>query len=117
MVVGTFCGKGAMTIDYMGNTHRFDNAKEHMEVVGHLKEYDDYINAYRNESKQYDIYINSNNDEVLSYRSNNAFNYLIAFLSEEQCNYLKKLNQGDYIINEEREKFIDLVLNSEGDVK
>ena len=67
--------------------------------------YDDYINAYRNESKQYDIYINSNNDEVLSYRSNNAFNYL------------KKLNQGDYIINEEREKFIDLVLNSEGDVK
>ena len=79
--------------------------------------YDDYINAYRNESKQYDIYINSNNDEVLSYRSNNAFNYLIAFLSEEQCNYLKKLNHGDYIINEEREKFIDLVLNSEGDVK
>ena len=61
--------------------------------------------------------LNSNNDEVLSYRSNNAFNYLIAFLSEEQCNYLKKLNHGDYIINEEREKFIDLVLNSEGDVK
>ena len=47
MVVGTFCGKGAMTIDYMGNSHRFDNAKEHMKVVGHLKEYDDYINALK----------------------------------------------------------------------
>ena len=79
--------------------------------------YDDYITSYRNKSRQFDIYINSNNDEVLSYRSNNAFNYLVAFLSEEQCNYLKKLNQGDYIINEEREKFVDLVLDSEGDVK
>ena len=47
MVVGTFCGKGAMTIDYMGNSHRFDNAQEHMEVVGHLKEYDDYMNALK----------------------------------------------------------------------
>ena len=47
MVVGTFCGKGAMTIDYMGNVHRFDNAQEHMEVVDHLKEYDDYMNALK----------------------------------------------------------------------
>lgn len=45
MVVGTFGDKGAMTIDYMGNTHRFDRAKEHMEVLGHLKEYDDYMKA------------------------------------------------------------------------
>lgn len=47
MVLSTFGGKGAMTIDYIGNTHRFDNAKEHMKVVGHLKEYDDYINALK----------------------------------------------------------------------
>ena len=47
MVVGRFGGKGTTTIDYMGKTHRFDKAKEHMEVVGHLKEYDDYMNALR----------------------------------------------------------------------
>lgn len=47
MVIGTFGGNGARTIDYMGNKHRFDNAKEHMKVVGHLKEYDDYINALK----------------------------------------------------------------------
>lgn len=80
-------------------------------------DYDDYIKTYRNNEKQYDIYINSNNDEELSNRSNNAFNYLIAFLAEDQCNYLQRINQGNYMINKEREKYVDLVLSSKGDVK
>lgn len=74
-------------------------------------DYKKYIELYRNDNKSFDIYINTNNDEMLSYRSNNAFNYLIAFLSEEQCNYVIKYNQGDYIINKNREIFVDSVIN------
>lgn len=48
IVISVFGGKGAMTIDYLGNTHRFDNAKEHMKVVGHSKEYDAYMESLKN---------------------------------------------------------------------
>lgn len=47
VVISTFGGKGAMTIDYSGNTHRYDNATDHMEVVGHMAEYDAYMQALK----------------------------------------------------------------------
>lgn len=74
-------------------------------------DYHKFIEINRNSPGYYDIYIKTNNDEILSYRSNNAFNYLIAFLAEEQCNYVKKANQSDYQINLKREKFIDSILS------
>ena len=74
-------------------------------------DYKNYIEQYRNDNKNFEIMIKANNEEILSYRSNNAFNYLIAFLAEEQCNYVIKLNQSDYMINKNREEFIDSILN------
>ena len=74
-------------------------------------DYENYIEQYRNDNQNFEIMIKTNNDEILSYRSNNAFNYLIAFLAEEQCNYVIKYNQGDYMINKNREEFVDSILN------
>lgn len=78
---------------------------------------DEYISLFRDGNKEYDIYVISNDGEEINYRRNNAFNYFISFLSEEQCNYLRHLDQSNYTINYEREKFIDLVLNVKGEVK
>lgn len=56
-------GKSARTIDYMGNTHVFDNAIEHMEVVGHSKEYDAYIGSLKN-LINFDKQINRSSDDA-----------------------------------------------------
>lgn len=49
IVVATFNGgKGIRTIDYLGNSHVFDKAIEHMEVVGHSHEYDAYMKSLKN---------------------------------------------------------------------
>lgn len=48
IVVGVYNGgKSVRTIDYLGNTHVFDKATEHMEVVGHSKEYDAYMESLK----------------------------------------------------------------------
>lgn len=75
--------------------------------------YREYIDLNRREKDYFDIYIRANNDEILSYRSNNAFNYFVAFLADEQCNYICKISHTDYQLNVDREIFLDSVLNEE----
>lgn len=75
--------------------------------------YREYIDLNRREKDYFDIYIKANNDEILSYRSNNAFNYFVAFLADGQCNYISKINYNDYQLNTDREIFLDSVLNEE----
>lgn len=48
VVFSTYSGKGANTIDYMGDTNSYDYAKDDFEIVGHMKEYDDFMEALEN---------------------------------------------------------------------
>ena len=73
--------------------------------------YREYIDLNRRKKDCFDIYIKANNDEILSYRCNNAFNYFVAFLADGQCNYISKINHTDYQLNTDREIFLDSVLN------
>ena len=52
VVTGTFGGKGINTIDYLGNTHTFDNGTDHLEIVGHSKEYDVYMDFLKGLAKR-----------------------------------------------------------------
>ena len=118
-----------MSLDYMiKNNYKFYD--KYLDILKFVKEYKtinreefyileyclqnniDYHNDIENyrSNNSYDIYIKSNNEEILSYRSNNAFNYLVAFLADDQCNYIKKADQSNYRLNYDRELFIDSVL-------
>ena len=43
VVTGLYGGTGVRTIDYMGNTHTFDKGIEHLQIVGHMQEYDIFM--------------------------------------------------------------------------
>lgn len=45
VVTGLYRGTGVRTIDYMGNTNMFDKGVEHLQIVGHMQEYDVFIKA------------------------------------------------------------------------
>lgn len=118
-----------MSLDYMiKNNYKFYN--KYLDILKFVKEYKtinreefyileyclqnniDYhrnIENYRSNNR-YDIYVKSNKEEILSYRHNNAFNYLVAFLADDQCNYIKKVDQSNYRLNYDREQFIDSIL-------
>ena len=69
---------------------------------------DELIKKYRDNSETIEIkFFDENNNEI----ENNAFNYFIALLSDEQCNYVCRSNQNYYEINREREDLINSILN------
>lgn len=72
------------------------------------------INEYRQDESKYDIYIlNKYEVEEMSYRSNNAFNYFIAFLADDQTNLLYKQDKNSYAINNKKIEIINELI--EGD--
>lgn len=119
-----------LSLDYMiNNNYKFYN--KYIDILVFIKKYktinreefyileyckqnnidvDELITSYRNDPKSISIFVYDRNGEELSYRSNNAFNYFVSFLSEDQCNYICKLNQSDYQINEDRGYLIDSLM-------
>ncbi len=74
-----------------------------------LNDYE-YINGYRTNPENFKISILDNRNEIVDYRTNNAYNYFIALLSEEQCNFVNKVNQNNYKLNYDRISLIDSIL-------
>lgn len=70
----------------------------------------EYISNYRSNSEIFKINILDNNNEIVDYRTNNAYNYFIALLSEEQCNFVNKVNHNNYKLNYDRINIIDNIL-------
>lgn len=69
---------------------------------------DELIKNYRENPDSFEIkFVDKDNNEI----GNNAFNYFIALLSEEQCNYVCKSTQSYYQINNQRVDLINSILN------
>lgn len=71
----------------------------------------EYINSYRANPENFKISILDNRNEIVDYRTNNAYSYFIALLSEEQCNFVIKTNQNNYKLNYNRISLIDSILS------
>ena len=69
---------------------------------------DELIKMYRENPNSIEIRIVGRHNKDVE---NNAFNYFIALLSEEQCNYVCKIDQMYYKINSERIRLVDSILN------
>lgn len=76
----------------------------------HLDDHE-YITSYRANPENFKISILDNRNEIVDYRTNNAYNYFIALLSEEQCNFVIKANQNNYRLNYNRISLIDSILS------
>lgn len=72
-------------------------------------ESDELISAYRQNLENFEIiFYGKNNNEI----GNNAFNYFIALLSEDQCNYVLKMDQNYYKLNENRKELVDSIIKN-----
>lgn len=69
------------------------------------------INSYRKNSSEFSIKVLDNNNEIVDYKNNNAYNYFLAFLLSDQCNLLIKIDQSNCKLNEERTEIVDSILN------
>lgn len=72
----------------------------------------EFINNYRINKEDIKINIIDNSENIVSYRNNNAFNYYIALLSKEQCNFVVKIDQSNYNLNTSRLNLIDITINA-----
>ncbi len=70
----------------------------------------DYIQKYKKNPNSFIIKIINVNNEKVSYKSNNSFNYFIALLSEEQGNLVKKIDQNNFKLNNDKIEIINELL-------
>lgn len=69
---------------------------------------DELIKQYRENPNIFEIKVTGRDNMEIG---NNAFNYFIALLSEEQCNYVFKSTQSYYQINANRINLINSIVN------
>lgn len=77
----------------------------------------DYITSYRENPHEFIISILDNSNQIVDYKRNNAYNYFIALLAEEQCNFVAKIDQHNYKLNYERIKLINSILEERKEIE
>lgn len=69
-----------------------------------------FITNYREKNMNFEINVLDNNDQLVDYHSNNAYNYFIALLADEQCNFVNKIDNNNYKINNNRIQIINSII-------
>lgn len=75
---------------------------------------DKMIDEYRKDESSYDIYILNKDGEEMTCRNNNAFNYFIAYLGDDQTKLVCKQDQNNYVINRNKIEIINELVNEKG---
>ncbi len=70
-----------------------------------------FVNNYREKKIDFEISVLDNNGQLVDYHSNNAYNYFIALLSDEQCNFVNKIDSTNYRINNNRIQIINSIID------